>query len=199
MAQGASKCRFLARGYSLDVIDKAIRKANMLSRVEALAVRNIRADDLAVQDPGPTRLILTYNRQHQAIRKILNNCWSLINSDPVIGDKMSIKPDIVFRKARSMSDTLVKSSPEILINKSWLSSRKGFVRCSTCKACKCGVSRTSYRTPFHDVPILISKMLTCKTEFSIYVLECPCGPQYVGSTKLQVHKRILQHESYCGL
>lgn len=92
-----------------------------------------------------------------------------------------------------MSNKLVSSSPEIKDSSSWLKQRNGFVKCNHCKACQYGKNTTTYNTAFNTEPIEINKPLHCKTEYAIYILECTCQLKYVGSTKLPVSKRILQH------
>lgn len=188
----------MERGYNENIVGKAIEKNRNLSRQELLAIpsrskiKQGRGEESATGQGDP-RLILTYNKQKESLSRIITNNWHLLGSDPVLGSKLSSRPTITYRKAPSTSDFLVSSSPEVTKKSGWLSSGKGFVKCSTCKACKHGISKTMYRTAFNTTPTKIDKLITCKTEIAIYILECSCGLQYVGSTKLQVHKRILQH------
>ncbi|MEE6521975.1 hypothetical protein FKM82_020351 [Ascaphus truei] len=41
----------------------------------------------------------------------------------------------------------------------------------------------------------IKQYMNCHTEYVIYLLECPCGLQYVGKTKRAIKTRILEHLS----
>lgn len=193
IAQHQSKARFTQRGYNAEVINKAIIKANSKDRKDLLTRKDSIPTNTSNKETTETRLILTYSSQQSTLRRIINRNWSVVRGDPVIGMMMPAKPSITFRKAQSMSDLLVKSSPEMLVSTNWLNSKKVFFKCNSCRACECGINKTTYITPFTENPIKIKKNLTCRTEYVVYVLGCPCGLQYVGSTKLQAHKRILQH------
>lgn len=39
----------------------------------------------------------------------------------------------------------------------------------------------------------IRDLITCKTKFVVYTVECPCGKKYIGSTTCELKKRILEH------
>lgn len=139
------------------------------------------------------RFIFGYSSQGREIKKLINRNWPIILGDPIIGHLLPKRPPITFSRAPSMRDQLVSNNLEQSPNQTWLSQRKGFFKCKTCKACQHGLNTTSYRTPFSSKEFSIDKALSCKTDYAIYVLECPCGLKYIGSTILQSHKRILQH------
>lgn len=113
--------------------------------------------------------------------------------DPVIGGAMPNKPSIIFRRTASMGNALMKNNPEDVDSSTWLAHRLGFYKCASCKACQFGVNTKTYQTAFSSKIHTISKYLSCKTEFAVYALICSCNFTYIGSTKLPVHKRILQH------
>lgn len=92
-----------------------------------------------------------------------------------------------------MHNQVVKSSPELAKPKMWLQPRLGFTKCLSCRACRFGINTTHYFTPFCPDPIAIRGCNDCKTEFEVYVLTCTCNLRYVGSTRLQVHVRTVQH------
>lgn len=92
-----------------------------------------------------------------------------------------------------MGSNLVKPFPELRHKGTWLSPASGFRKCSSCRACKFGTNKTHYTTPFSNMQVPIKGSFTCKAEFAVYVLTCTCGLHYIGSTKFQVHVRILQH------
>lgn len=56
-----------------------------------------------------TRVITTYNKQHKAIKQILQKHWHLLQIDPTLSPHISASPTITFRRARSLKDHLVKS------------------------------------------------------------------------------------------
>lgn len=40
---------------------------------------------------------------------------------------------------------------------------------------------------------IIKQRITCRSQFVIYIVECPCSLRYVGSTTCELKKRILEH------
>ncbi|XP_078541431.1 uncharacterized protein LOC144826808 [Lissotriton helveticus] len=141
LAQSLCKARFMERGYRVETIDNAIMRANKIDRITLLGSGSVRPKIPTDKVGEETRLIMTYNNQHKSIHKIVKDNWFLVSSDPIIGSQMCKQPSITYRKARAMQDSLVSSSPEVAPG-SWLSGSKGFLRCSICKACKHGISKT---------------------------------------------------------
>lgn len=196
-AQQLCKLRFLDRGYSEHIIESAIAKSMRKSRPELLALEPSEEDtpvrSQTKKKDTPFRFITAYNRQHAELYRILNKNWPTVLNDPVVGPTLPSKLSITYSKASSMKDRLVNTSPEVIEKTSWLQSNSGFYKCKTCKSCLHGINTKTYMDPFSQRQREITKLLTCKTEYAVYILLCPCGLKYVGSTKLAVHKRILQH------
>lgn len=186
-AQKDSKRRFMEIGYQGEVIDKAIKRSMQLGRTETLMSKQLEETN---QKSSTFRYIMKYNNQHKPIQKIIQKNWPMVLSDPVIGPMLPQRVSITYSRAPSTRDKIVKTNPEVMERGSWLNMRKGFYKC---KACLHAINKNTYKTPFCDREYKIIKLLTCRTEFAVYVLLCPCGLQYVGSTVLQVHKLILQH------
>lgn len=40
---------------------------------------------------------------------------------------------------------------------------------------------------------IIKQRITCRSQFVIYIVQCPCSLRYVGSTTCELKKRILEH------
>lgn len=141
--------------------------------------------------PDTPRMITTYSGGSQKLKKIMKAHWSLLESDPIIGRHIGSAPKVTYRRPKSIKDRLVQSYLQEDRSVSWLSSAKGFVVCKSCKACKNCKSCTSYQSVLGKMNTIM-KFITCTSDYIIYVLECPCGYNYVGSTNLQLKIRILQ-------
>ena len=50
-----------------------------------------------------------------------------------------------------------------------------------------------YQVPYQTKPKEIKQFLTSRSDYDIYVLQCPCKTRYVGSTIHPVKKRVLEH------
>ncbi|OCT98799.1 hypothetical protein XELAEV_18011034mg [Xenopus laevis] len=44
-------------------------------------------------------------------------------------------------------------------------------------------------------PLKINGHFTCSSTFTVYVIKCPCGLQYVGQTSRMIKDRIREHKS----
>ncbi|OCT67308.1 hypothetical protein XELAEV_18038598mg [Xenopus laevis] len=70
---------------------------------------------------------------------------------------------------------------------------KGCYRCGTCKACP-WINKTVMIEGRSDIKeYAIKHFINCKTVGVIYVMKCECGKNYVGKTKREFRRRILEH------
>ena len=60
------------------------------------------------------------------------------------------------------------------------------------KACKIGKNTTHFKIRTGEIRDIKTK-ITCQMDHIIYVIDCPCGKQYVVSTTCKLQKRILEH------
>ncbi|XP_075431149.1 uncharacterized protein LOC142468425 [Ascaphus truei] len=184
--------RFYEKDSNKQTVQSAIQK-----------VENLKRDDLLIdvsknQDKKDFNFsfITNYNRQAGKIVNIVNKYWHIIKNDEIIGDMVPDKPVVIFKRAKTLKDKLAPSAlpkNNLTINR-WLPSIKGFFGCTTYKACVyratdkhqfvCNVTKKKYT---------INKHITCRSNYIIYLIECPCGLQYVGKTKRQMNIRILEH------
>ena len=137
------------------------------------------------------RFVTPFSMDAWKIRKNLIKHWQVLRADRVIGSSLPRSVMTTYRRSRSLSDDLVHSFPLPKQSNTWLT-RKGFYVCGNCKACKTSRNRSEVRSTMGQ-KLTISKYLTCLTDFCVYVLICPCGLMYVGSTIFATKKRVLEH------
>lgn len=82
------------------------------------------------------RLIGIFDHEASNVRKILNQCWDILRSDPDISECLPTQAGITFRKGRSLRDRLVHSHYEPPMQEgTWLQRKPtGMFRCGQCKA-----------------------------------------------------------------
>ncbi|OCU01874.1 hypothetical protein XELAEV_18007653mg [Xenopus laevis] len=103
-------------------------------------------------------------------------------------------PIITYRRSRNLKDRLTRShyiSPQKTM---WLANRtKGCYKCGSCKACP-WVNKAIKISGRSDIKeYMIKDFINCKTTGVIYVMNCICGMRYVGKTKREWRRRILEH------
>ena len=109
-----------------------------------------------------------------------------------MGNVLGPRPNITYRRGKSLKDRMCTniSKQSLPIFKAC----KGFYPCGKCKACKNSTKVKHYTNKLNGSVTEISKCLNCFSDFTVYILICPCDLQYVGSTKNPVKKRILEHK-----
>lgn len=93
--------RLLARGYTKTTLKKAFKKAITKPRSALLFPEPKQTNSEVV------RLITTYSDQHQTIRSTIQKHWHILTTDPTISKYIGSRPEITFRRARSIKDRLV--------------------------------------------------------------------------------------------
>lgn len=109
------------------------------------------------------------------------------------------KPTIIYRRSQTLKDVLAPSYLELQHmgnNPTAFLGTEGALRCAhnKCMCCKLipmkkkeVVSRVT-----GDIHIIKGR-LSCKSNYVVYVLECPCGLQYVGRATQKSRERINKH------
>lgn len=74
---------------------------------------------------------------------------------------------------------------------------KGFFRCQRCLPCKVAKKQPRRKNTFKSCSdhkeYRINQLITCRSTYVTYVVECPCHFQYVGRTTRQLFVRIQEH------
>ena len=183
--------RFRARGYRDKTISEAIEKVGTKSRSCLVFGKQHKKISLSGAEKDSIRFITSFSTDAWRIRKILLKHWQVLRADRVIGSMLPLNVMTTYRRSRSLADDLVHSYPLPVQSGTWLT-RKGFYICGNCKACKASKNRSTITSTMGQT-VPISKYLTCLSDYCVYVLMCPCGLMYVGSTIFATKKRILEH------
>lgn len=184
------KNRFQQRGYPSDVLDRANQFALNQDRSKLLIPKQ------KMEGQGTMRVITTYDERSDEARNILDKFWDILRSDPDLEDVITHRPQVTFRKGRSLRDRLIHSHySQKKKEGTWLDRQPiGTFRCgSNCIACprihqgkkivSSNTGRIFYQRHFSN----------CKTSGVIYLCTCSCPQDYVGKTTRQFRRRIGEH------
>ncbi len=188
---------YLRRGYPLELLKEAQQKA-----------RNLNRDDLfKPKQKKPTRekdsrvpLIVTWNPSNPNFHEILNKHWHLLQ---LCSNKEIFKepPLIVFRKAKNLSDHLVRAKCPKQPSTITTTPKKNpnMHPCKTpwnCRFCP----KKQHRGKFQSSKTkrkYKSPPYTCNTRNVVYLITCnKCKIQYVGETYRSFKERMTEHERY---
>lgn len=185
--------RFLEKGY----VETSLR--NTLDEVAEID----RCTLLEIKKPHRERVptipfITTYSSQHNSIAKLLKKHWHVLKNDHVLGPILPAKPQVIYRGAPSLKNRV---APNVLdpplTKKGFFEYMIGFYQCRRCRVCSlsgCAHRRThNFISTSTQMEFEIRSFITCSTERVVYLLQCPCGLQYVGRTKRPLSVRLNEH------
>ncbi|OCT95583.1 hypothetical protein XELAEV_18013271mg [Xenopus laevis] len=186
--------RFKQRAYSHNSLKRAYKRALGADRNQLLIPKKHNEAHKANKSTKIIRFIGNYSFEHNEIRQILTNHWQILEQDKDLSSVIGTKPTITFRRSKNLRDQLVhshlnnKGKPTRLENKT-----KGCHKCGSCLACPY-IEKAWVYVGRDDKPIYtLEHSMNCKTSGVIYVMTCQCGKCYVGKTKREFRRRILEH------
>lgn len=98
---GILKKRFLERNYKESLLNKAIEETSNTDKKDRKEIT--KEEGIAVP------FITGYSREGLQMKKIIQKNWHILKSDPIIGSKISSKPQIIFRRAPNIKDHIISS------------------------------------------------------------------------------------------
>lgn len=93
-------------------------------------------------------LITNFLIQHFQMKKIIQTRWNILQVDPVPKTVLSIKPEVVFRRASNLRDQLAPNIINPPLKPSFFSELKGFYPCNKCVICTTDRKRKGKSTSF---------------------------------------------------
>lgn len=185
--------RFLEKGYS------EVSLKTTLDEVATLDRRTLLNHKVPNMDRAPSvPFITTYSLQHRNVARLVKKYWHVLQNDHVLGTILPAKPQMVYKGAPSLRGRV---APNILdpppIKRGFFEYMTGFYQCRKCRICSlsgCMHRRThKFISTSTSVEFEIKSFITCSTERVVYLLQCPCGLQYVGRTKRPLSVRLNEH------
>ncbi|XP_073422111.1 uncharacterized protein [Dendrobates tinctorius] len=182
-------CRFKNKGYPQHVLDTAYDFARKADRAKLLQKREIKDSTELI------RVIGTFDVNHQEVRKVLSKHWDVLRLDPDLKNIIGERPNITFRKGRSIRDMLVHSQyRRPLAGGTWLDRRPcGFFKCGDCSFCNYMRPGKSFCSASTGRMFFYRGFSNCKTTGVIYMATCSCPKNYIGKTRREFRRRVGEH------
>ncbi|OCT96309.1 hypothetical protein XELAEV_18013984mg [Xenopus laevis] len=171
--------RFKQRGYNS--LKKAYKRALTADRSHLLVPRKSLAN-------------ICLRSEHKKIRQIQGKHWHILEQDKDLSEVIGSNPTITFRRSKNLRDQLVHSHLSNDTKPTWLGNKtKGCYKCGGSQAWPF-IEKTSTCLGRLDIPTYTLKhFMNCRTSGVIYLMNCECGKRYVGKTKREFRRRILEH------
>ncbi|OCT91964.1 hypothetical protein XELAEV_18015021mg, partial [Xenopus laevis] len=178
--------RFRQRGYTHNSLKKAYKRALTTER-----------NSLLTNTMKHIRMIGDFSSQHKASTHILTKHWHILKQDKDLKQIIGDGPLITLRRSTNLRDQLIRSHLTPPRKSSWLTNTtQGCHKCGNCMACPF-ILKTKVVTGRRDIPnYIIKQFINCKTTGVIYVMKCKCDLLYVGKTRREFRRRILEHVGY---
>ncbi|XP_075452819.1 uncharacterized protein LOC142493147 [Ascaphus truei] len=185
--------KFKDRKYNGKVVKNAIEQANNTERASLIhPVKKVAANANKVFLP----FITQFNGMSREISKVFNKHWGILQRDPILQSILPDKPQIVYKKAQNLKSQLAPSCPKKhqgLGQTMCLKELKGYFPCKKCIGCSYGSKCKEFKSNVTGKSFEIRSFINCKSNFCIYLLECPCKLQYVGRTGRPLKRRFVEH------
>lgn len=184
--------RFLKRGYPRDTLETAYQHALCQDRNKLLIPKPHQKD----ANEGKVRVITTFDERSEEAVSIIKKYWEVLKMDPELQEIVPLKPQVTYRRGRSIRDRMVHSHyvrPKA--KGTWLDRRPtGTFRCGKdCVACPYVCQGKTFVTLGSTKEYNQYHFANCVTSGVVYLCTCECPLSYVGKTKRQLRRRIGEH------
>uniref|UniRef100_A0A8C5Q1A3 Reverse transcriptase domain-containing protein n=1 Tax=Leptobrachium leishanense TaxID=445787 RepID=A0A8C5Q1A3_9ANUR len=184
---------FIEKGYGENDLDHIVNELIKDDRETLLKYKPKKGKEIE-----EVRFICDYNNKATQIKRIFKKHWHVLRNDKDLKNYVGKNPNIVFRGARNLKSCLVHNKPKKRDTKeSPFGLKQGFYNCGQCLACRSTCNKKGFKGSYHNKKskdeISIKGILNCFSKNIIYLLECPCGMQYIGRTKRAFNVRLSEH------
>lgn len=133
---------------------------------------------------------LDYTPRTRGIVQIIRRHWHIISEIP----GCETFPTVGYKRTRSLKEILVSADRS---NRDELPTNlpPGHFRCRMCSVCSISTDCKEIEFPDLGFTHRIRQFSNCNSRFCVYLLTCPCGFRYVGSTRRKLKIRIQEHIS----
>ncbi|OCT94811.1 hypothetical protein XELAEV_18012501mg [Xenopus laevis] len=131
--------------------------------------------------------IISYSMEHNQITNILTKHWYILEQDKILKEMIGKRPVITFRRSKNLRVTLLPPlNPHGYLNVAW------DVRSVA----------TVLHVPLLKKPLVgcldidefkLMHFMNCKTTGVVYIMKRVCNKLYVGKTRREFRRRILEH------
>lgn len=145
---------------------------------------------------GDLAFIIGFHWQYKEVESIFRKNWPILLKDKDLKQILPKKPKFIYRKAPGLRNKIAPNISDPPKKPSTFLDREGFYYCTRCRACKTTKSirkMAGFYSMVTKHEHKLRSLITCDSEYVIYVLECPSPFQYVGRIMRKLRTRINKH------
>ena len=177
-----------SRGYNKNVIKRAIQRASLVKRDDALIkVKKVKKDRMV--------LAITHNPMLPSLSKIAQKHWRTMAKDKHSLEIFPQPPMIAYRQPPNLKQTLCRA--KLPTAKRSQRQQHGMQRClHQCPVCIHMLDTRVIKAKNNDT-YQMNGQFGCETTSVIYLATClKCKKQYVGQTLRRFYDRVMDHIRY---
>ncbi|OCT76367.1 hypothetical protein XELAEV_18031567mg [Xenopus laevis] len=183
--------RFKTRGYKTRCLHKAYQGALAKTREDLLYNYHGPKNPTTKQNKqGQTRLILIFNDNDRDVRSVIHKHWDILTKDPTLGQLVSPRPLITYKRNTRIGDLLTHSQYQRGSRRACCKT-PGTFRCGACE--QCHFLKMSNTFGNDQLNFDMHHYTLCTTTFVMYLFTCHCGSMYVGKTIRMLKRCIYEH------
>ncbi len=198
---------FLRRGYPLDILEQAFHKVKLLERVSLLYSETPPSDNpVDASNDAANNIerenffsITTYNPAGNPNEKIIKTNWPLLGMSNITQPLFRHRVIHGNRRCPNLRDKLVHSKLKIVSTHTRGLSGAPIKECTLtyCRYCTRLNTSGEITSPSTGEKSKCCKNVTCHSSNLIYCIRCTfCNILYVGQTKRELKKRMVEHFRY---
>jgi hypothetical protein len=174
---------FESRHYPSETTTSALRHAKAIDRLDA-----IQPSSQLDSDNDRIPLVITFHPSNAHVKNLILKNYKTLSQHPSTRDIFTHTPLTSYRRAKNLSDTLVRAKDPQLEAPGTSPCKRP--RCKTCPF----VLHTEAITNHAGVKHFITSSFTCTSKHLIYAIVCMrCGALYIGETKTPLSVRFSDH------
>lgn len=140
---------------------------------------------------------MEWRKRGKRIKLAAECSLNILQSDRALGPTIRTKLMIAYKCGRTLRDHLVQADPRQKYAKVLpkISQKTGCYKCYNCNVCNSLICGSHFSHPHKGNQYQIREYFNCNTDFSVYILRCPCALTYVGKTVGPFKKQFQKHRS----
>ena len=154
-----------------------------------------------MKEKRPPRLTFSckFDPRLPNIRGIIKKHFNIMCEDKYLSRAFEHGCQVAYSRNRNLRDIIVRVKLYPITSGRPKRELKGWRTCGSCVTCSHSRNVSSFKSNATGEVIKIDQLIRCTDENVVYCIECShCGMQYIGKTKNQFRKRMIQHRNSIG-
>ena len=180
---------FVNSGYSRKSLEKTVNEILNPSTPNTVKTKTTGENSV--------RFITSYNKTLPDAKNMMKRHWTMLNTNEKCRDVYKMKPQIVYKRSKNLSDILVRAKYRKDKANPVCKEVKTVSRCSSCSWCNKMTEGTYFKSFTTGKKYKIFHEMTCTTPWVIYLCRCKVHKkQYIGKSETKLNIRMNNNRNH---